>query len=120
VRRYAAYVREGRAPVLIADGFSFWAFLFGPLWLFAVTAWIPGILVLALDVFLRVALHGPAQTILGFAVAWLVGLFGRDMHGWSLSRRGWRLAHVVAGRGEDAAYARLLTARPELQAAAAA
>jgi hypothetical protein len=116
---YAAYLRDGRAPVLVRDGFSFWAFIFGPFWLLAHAAWIPAILLLALDVALSAILHGPASSIVGLGVAWLVGLHAQDLRGWGLTRRGWRLGDVVAAPDWDHAYARLLTTRPELQAAAA-
>jgi hypothetical protein len=116
---YAAYVRDGRAPVLVRDGFSFWALVFGPFWLLVHAAWIPAVLLLALDTALRAVLHGTAATIVGLGVAWLVGLHAQDLRGWGLARRGWRLGYVVAARDWDSAYSRLLSGRPELQAAAA-
>lgn len=117
---YAVYLRAGRTPVLVRDGFSVWAFLFGPLWLLLHAAFIPAIGLLAIDLVLSATLHGPAATIVGFGLAWLVGLHGQDMRGWSLTRRGFVLAHVVVGQGQDAAYARLLTEDPAALHAAAA
>jgi hypothetical protein len=117
---YLAYVRDGRAPILVRDGFSFWAFLFGPFWLLAHAAWIPAALLFAFDVLLRAVLHGPTAAIVGLGVAWLVGLHAQDLRGWSLLRRGWRVATVVAASGQDVAYGRLLTAHPELHVAASA
>ena len=41
-------------------------------------------------------------------------MLGRDILRWSLDRRGYTLAHVLAARDEEAALARLLTYRPEI------
>ena len=49
----------------------------------------------------------------------LTGLFGTDLRRWSLGLGGFRLAHVVAGRTQDEAFVRLLSARPLLTGAAA-
>jgi hypothetical protein len=117
---YAVYLKDNRAPVLVRDGFSVWALLFGPLWLLVHAAWIPAALLLALDIELRLALHPPVAGIVGLGVAWLVGLHAQDLRGWSLARRGWSLAHIVTGRGRTDAYARLLTSEPAVWAAAAA
>ena len=119
MKTWLAYLRAGRSPVLLRDGFSLWAFLFGPLWLLLHAAWIPALLLLAANLVLSVALHGPAAPIAGLGLAWLVGLYGQEWRGWSLARRGWRLAHVIAARDHDGAYARLLTGHPEYQADAA-
>ena len=37
-----------------------------------------------------------------------MGVFGRDLVRWAWLARGYDLAHVVAGRGADDAYLRLL------------
>ncbi len=54
------------------------------------------------------------RAALGLALAVLLGLFGHDLRRWSLARRGFLLAHVVAARDQDEAMARLLAARPDL------
>ena len=48
------------------------------------------------------------------SVCALLGLFGQDLRRWSLARRGFTLAHMLAAPDEDAALARLLGARPDL------
>ena len=45
---YTAHLAPGRAPVLLRDGFSWGAFFFGPFWLLAHRAWIPGAVALLL------------------------------------------------------------------------
>ena len=118
MRFYTAHIREAAAPVLVREGFSWGALLFGPFWLLAHRAWIAGVIVLCADIVLVVADHSLA-TLAGLLLAWGLGLFGQDIRRWSLSRRGFALEHVVAARDADAAYARLLAARPDLQAMAA-
>ncbi len=110
---YTAHLRDKATPVLLREGFSLAAFLFGGFWLLAQRAWIPGILLLCVEAVLAV-LPQPLGGVLGFGLAWLVGLSGRDMVRWSLRRRGFSFSHVVAAADDDAAWLRLLTARPDL------
>jgi hypothetical protein len=49
----------------------------------------------------------------------LQGLFGNDLWRWSLERRGYTLAHVVAAADSDSALLRLLQRRPDLAEALA-
>ena len=65
---------------------------------------------IALVVFAR----GTTLIILWIAASWLLGLFGNDIRRWALQLRGYTLAHVIAARDADGAFARLLTARPDL------
>jgi hypothetical protein len=105
--------RAGTEPVLLREGFSFWALVFGPFWLAFHRAWIPAVLFLCAGL-AATLLPAPLATAAPLALAWATGLFGRDMVRWSLARRGWLLAHVIAADDEEAALARLLAARPEL------
>lgn len=100
--------------MLVREGFSLGAFVFGPLWLAAQRAWIAAVIDLALGV-LIVALTGNAtELVLLAALALAQGLFGRDLIRWSLDRRGYLLAHVIAARDPESALARLLHRRPDL------
>jgi len=113
VRSWTVHLRPGTEPVLVAEAFSWGAALFGPLWLLAHRAWIPGVLVLCAEVAATaapVALRG----VLAVALIWLLGLFGQDLRRWSLSRRGFVLSHVVVAPTSEAAVVRLLDQRPEL------
>ena len=114
MRIYTAHTKPYAAPVLVREGFSWGAFVFGPLWLLAHRAWIAG--ALAACAWVAVALL-PGRTerwLLFAALAWAAGLFGRDAWRWSLARRGYVLPHVVAAAREDDAMARLLDRRPDL------
>ena len=110
----------GRPPVLLREGFSWGALIFGPLWLAAHRAWIPAALALCLYVLIAALPLPGIQWILALALAWALGLWGHDLARWSLARRGYSLAHVVAARDADAAFVRLLDRRPDLAAQAAA
>ncbi len=116
MRTYTAHLKADRAPVLVREGWSWGAAVFGPFWLLAQRAWIPGLVFLALTILVgRLAPDG-LQAILSLAFAVLAGLLGRDLVRWTLERRGYVLAHVLAARDEEGALARLLTARPDLAA----
>ena len=114
MRTYTAHLAPHREPVLLREAFSWGAFLFGPLWLLARRAWIPAVLVLAALVAVAAVLPRWAGPPSGFALFLLAGVLGRDWVRWSLERRGYALSHVLAARDRDAAFARLLAARPDL------
>jgi hypothetical protein len=113
VRIYTAHTSGNAAPLLVREGFSWGAFLFGPFWLLAQRAWIPGLLVLCAD-FAVLLTPAPVRGVLTLAAAWAAGLFGRDLVRWSLGRRGYDFVHVIAAPDDDAAMARLLARRPDL------
>ena len=108
------------APVLLREGFSWGALLFGPLWLLAHQAWIPAVLAIAVNVIAGAIAPVAAQPLLFLAIALLIGFSGNDFVRFSLERRGYMLMHVVAARDADGALARLLAGRPELAGALAA
>ena len=101
-----------RPPLLLREGFSILAFVFGAFWLLAHRCWIAGLVALLLSVALG-WLVGPWASL---GLNLLLGFHGRDLRRWTLERRGWRLAHVVLGEDEDAALARLLGREPSLTA----
>ncbi len=109
---YTAHLRAGRQPVLVREGFSWGAFLFGPLWLVAHGAWIAAALSLALLVLAGATAAGP---VAGFGLFLLLGLFGNDLRRFGLRLGRFELAHVVAGRSRDDALLRLLSARGDLR-----
>ncbi len=114
MRIYTAHTSPGRPPVLVKEGFSWGAFLFGPLWLLAYRAWVPGVLALCVWIAVGVLVPKPFVGAAIFTLHWAVGLFGRDLRRWSLARSGFLLVHVVAAPDEDTALANLLQRRPDL------
>lgn len=117
MRLFSAHTRAETAPVLVREGFSWGAFCFGPLWLFSQRAWIPGILALCAWI-VAALLPNPYRPVLLLGLAWAAGVLGTDLLCWSLERRGFTLVHLIAASNEEAAFARLLTARPDLIAEA--
>ena len=111
---FTAHLREDRAPVLLREGFSWGAAIFGPLWLAAHRAWVPAALVLAVEVAAAFLLPTAYVGFVFLAWHWLLGFLGTDLQRWALEARGYTLAHVVAAPDADSAFARLLTARPDL------
>ena len=114
MRVFTVHLRPRAAPVLVPEGFSWGAAVFGPLWLLGRGAWVPGVLALCADITAWSLVGGLDRMVLLVLIAWMLGVFGHDLRRWSLGRAGFGLAHVVAARNEDAALARLLHARPEL------
>ena len=116
MRLYTAHTRLHAAPVLVREGFSWGAAIFGPFWFAAQRAWIAAAVTLLASV--AAATTGRWALLLAIGLGWIFGLFGRDIVRWSLGRRGFLLAHVVAGQDGDEALARLLNRRPDLIEAA--
>ena len=105
-----------RAPVLLREGFSWGAFLFGPVWLLAHRLWLAALFWLAAAAAaILLAPFGGAVVLP--AAHFLLGCHVRDLRRRRLARRGYAQAHVVAERDEEMALARLFAARPELAAA---
>jgi hypothetical protein len=116
VKIWTVHTRPGEAPVLVREGFSIAALVFGPLWLWAQRAWIAGIIAACLFVLIGAVAPVAVAPILGLALAVLLGMTGRDLERWSLARRGFTLVHVLAARDGEHALARLLRRRPDLAA----
>lgn len=114
MRFWTAHLRAGRTPVLVREGFSWGAFLFGALWLLGHRAYIPAALALAAAILIASLTKGGEATALELLLALALGFFGRDLVRFSLDHRGYALVHLVAARDEDGALARLLSRRPDL------
>jgi hypothetical protein len=114
VKIWTAHERAHASPILVREGFSFGALLFGPIWLIAHGAWIPAAGAFVLAIPLLLLTHPPASLILLLGLAVLLGLSGRDLVRWSVTRRGFLQSTVVTGRNEYEARERLLSARPDL------
>lgn len=114
MRVWTAHLRRDAEPVLLREGFSWGAFLFGPLWLAVQGAWVPAVLDLVACLLIALLAPGAVAIVLAPGLAWLVGLTGRDLVRWSMAHRGYIETHVVVARTEVDALARLLAARPDL------
>jgi len=116
VKLYGAHLKADAEPVLVPEGFSPGALIFGPLWLAAHRAWVAAGLSFAAFVFIAVLAPEPAGTILSAGLAIVLGLVGNDLRSNALEQRGYVLLHVLAARGRDEAWMRLIAARPDLKA----
>jgi hypothetical protein len=111
---WTAHVRQGTAPVLVREGFSWGALFFGPLWFAVHRAWLPAVLTVAATVLILFLAPEGIATVLMVGLGWLLGLAGQDLRRWSLDHRGYLLTQVVAAPNEFGALERLLTRRPDL------
>ena len=95
-------------PMLIAEGFSWGAFLLGVIWALWHRLWIEAAALLALFLAVGViadfiVLSEPIEAAILLAISVLIGCGGHDWRRQSLHQRGFRDAGVVVGRsGEDA------------------
>jgi hypothetical protein len=109
--------REGRADAdtdrfaFVRDGFYFWAFLFGPLWMIWRRLWLVLLIYLVLTVGLQFGLHAlgvsdGVKFAIGFLIALLVGFEAATLRRWTYWRRGWRNVGVVVGPDMESAERR--------------
>jgi hypothetical protein len=101
--------------VFVRDGFYFWAFLFGPLWMLRHRLWLVLVLYLVLVVALEVGLlrlgaPGFAGGVVAFLLALLVGFEAATLRRWTLRRRRWRSIGVVIGDDLESAERRFFDA----------
>jgi len=101
----AGGVAAAEKIVFVREGFSFPAFVFGPLWLLWKRAWLPAALwatLLALLAWAGSALKMPpdAVGVVAFALSAILGYEGDRVLAWSLRRRGFVEGDVVIGDSE--------------------
>ncbi|WP_041344628.1 DUF2628 domain-containing protein [Nitrobacter winogradskyi] len=97
--------------VFVRDGFSFGAFVLGPIWLLYRRLWLvlAGYLVLsiAMEVVMTLLRVGAGTRVAAMAVvAVLMGLEAASLRRWTLSRRKWRPLDVVVADDQEAAERR--------------
>jgi hypothetical protein len=123
----------GAAPapgkiIFLRDGFSWGAFLFGPLWLAWRRAWLAAFLwVIALAVLAfaaaKLGLAFKVAIIVGFALALGLGFEGPRLIAWTLSRKGYSEGDIVVGdnldEAEEVFFSRWRPAPPSSETAAA-
>lgn len=101
--------------VFVRDGFSFWAFLLGPLWMLWHRMWLVllgyvGVTV-ALDLALRLlGTSAPAKLAAGFPLALLIGFEAATLRRFTLARRRWNNVGVIVADDLEAAERRFFDA----------
>jgi hypothetical protein len=113
---------DDRAPAperfaFVRDGFSFWAFLFGPLWMLRHRMWLVFVLYVAITVLLQLGLYvvGASQSVgiaAGVLIAALVGLEAATLRRFTLARRRWREVGIIVGDDLEAAERRFFAGWP--------
>ena len=99
----------------VRDGFHFWAFVLGPLWMLRYRMWLVLIGYVAVFAALQFALHflGASDTIkaiAGLLLDVLVGIEAGTLRRFTLGRRGWRNVGVVVGDDVEMAERRFFDA----------
>jgi hypothetical protein len=106
---------EPERYVFVRDGFSFWAFLLGPLWMLRHRMW----LVFVLYVVIALGLEGLVDmasgsdglvAAIGVLIALWVGLEAATLRRFTLRQRGWRDVGVISGEDREAAERRFFDA----------
>jgi|SRR5581483_2727022 len=100
--------------VFVRDGFHFWAFLLGPVWMIWRGLWLVLLCYLLVLVAIGFGLYaakvtdGAAVTI-GFLMALLVGFEASTLRRWTLKRRGFRDVAAVVGDDLESAERRFFS-----------
>jgi hypothetical protein len=97
--------------VFVRDGFSFWAFLFAPLWMLRHRMWLVLVCYLVVSIGLAVAVtaagaSGSVVSLIGILIALWIGLEAGTLWRFSLRRRGFKEVGVVGGDGREVAEQR--------------
>ena len=101
--------------VFVRDGFSFAAFLFGPLWILWHRMWLVcfGYVIVAglLEIALRsVAASTGMTTLAGFLLALLIGFEAPSLRRFALARRRWSNVGIIVGDNLESAEQRFFDA----------
>jgi hypothetical protein len=113
--RAGAAAPEPDRYVFVRDGFSFWAFLLGPLWMLRHRMWLVFVLYVVISLVIEgfAALVGASDFViaaLGFLISLWVGLEAATLRRVTLRRRGWRDVGVISGEDREAAERRFFDA----------
>jgi hypothetical protein len=106
-----------RDIVLVKEGFSVPAFLFGSLWAVAKGLWLPVLILLAISLGALLATAGlgdAAGLIVDVGIAIIIGYTANDLWRWALDRRGFVEMGVVMGPDPESAWSRFVDTHPGL------
>ena len=97
----------------VRDGFHFWAFLLGPLWMLWRRLWLVLLAYLVVTIAAQAGLwalgvSSQVRFVVGVLIALLVGFEAATLRRWSLRR--WRNVGVVVGRDQEDAERRFFDA----------
>jgi hypothetical protein len=114
-RRAGTAATDVERFAFVRDGFSWWAFLFAPLWMLRHRMWLVliGYVVVAGAIEAPVKLSGaPGLTasVIGLLLGLLVGLEAGTLRRFTLNRRGWKNLGVVSGDDLEGAERRFFDA----------
>ena len=92
--------------MFVRDGFSFWAFLFGPLWMLRHRMWLVLLGYVVLVVAMQVALRSVGASVGGsmfaaFMLALLVGMEAGTLRRFTLGRRKWTNVGTIVGNDRE-------------------
>ena len=109
--RAGAAAPDPERYVFVRDGFSFWAFVFGPLWMLRHRLWLVLLLYIVISAVLEAAIRFAGASVfvvgcVGFLLSLLIGLEASSLRRFTLRRRGWKYAGVVSGEDREAAERR--------------
>jgi len=107
LRIYTVHVRPDipapyESPVFVREGFSFWAFLFGPFWTFYKKLWWPTISVMSAWMFINLAgeaigFNEKSIEFLLFGLQLVIGYAAHDWQREGLRKQGYIIADIVSG-----------------------
>jgi hypothetical protein len=105
LRKYEAAPDPERFA-FVRDGFSFWAFVFGPLWMLRHQMWLVllGYIVVAVVMQVGLRLVGASSgsaVFAGFMLALLVGLEAGTLRRYTLGERRWRNVGTIVGSDRE-------------------
>jgi hypothetical protein len=106
----------------VRDGFYFWAFLLGPLWMLWRRLWLVTLIYFAISIGLKIGLWAfgvanSVQFVLWFLLALLIGFEAGTLRRLTLTRRGWKNLGVVVGEDLETAERRFFaTWTPQIPA----
>jgi hypothetical protein len=97
--------------VFVRDGFSFWAFLLGPVWMLWHGLWLVLVGYVVVVLLLQVGLHligasAAVKFVAGLLLALLIGFEAASLRRFKLARRRWKDAGIVVGDDTESAERR--------------